>query len=257
MNGHGKGRRDAILRHPCRTLTVAAGWVVRLPWGAMTPLREQVFLKKNPMRWGKLPIAVRMNLRSKRDALVDIRAAIADRARVHVMPPVEIFDVAWQVPGSTGCVHGVANVVRVDGKSQFGVKLAGASVLYADSCALRGLLLHEFSHCFWMLQESLTRPLKPTGGMVDMRFPQTEQLDSEADRDKMVPPENWFAPEDCDIFPYQDSELLQGCADEVYTKWIARGLPCVAPPPGFQAEELAYSEEVAEHIRQLGRARHS
>jgi hypothetical protein len=121
----------------------------------MTPRQEWVFLKQHPLRWKKLPIDIRMGLRQKRDEIVEVRAGIAERAKVHVMPPVEIFDSAWVAPDMSGCISGRAGVVVVDGSTHFGVQVAGASVLFADEAALRGILLHEFAHCFWHLQVSL------------------------------------------------------------------------------------------------------
>ena len=219
----------------------------------MTPFHEQVFLKKHPTRWLKLPIGVRMGLRKKRDEIVAIRSAIAERARVHSMPPVEIFDVAWVPPDLSRCISGKAGVVVVDGLTHLGVQLAGAPVLFAEEAALRGLLLHEFAHCFWHLQVSLASMERGERGL-DLHATEEELFDSAVDRAKMVNPEDWFAPEDCAIFPYHDSELLQGCADQVLTKWVAKHLPYESPSTGFKVEKLAYAEEVANHIRELGRA---
>ena len=115
------------------------------------------------------------------------------------------------------------------------------------------MLLHEFSHCFWNLQVSLASMARGEQGL-DLRATEAELFDSAADREKMVNPEDWFAPEDCAIFPYHDSELLQGCADQVATKWLAKGLPYESPRTGFHAERLAWAEEVANHIRELEQA---
>jgi hypothetical protein len=219
----------------------------------MTPVRDQVFLRQHPLRWKKLSIDIRIGLRKKRDEIADIRAAIAERAKVPFMPPVEIFDVAWVPPDLSRCISGKAGVVVVDGRTHFGVQLAGAPVLFAEVDALRGLLLHEFAHCFWNLQVSLASTERGERGL-DLHATEEELFNSAVDRAKMVNPEDWFAPEDCAIFPYHDSELLQGCADQVLTKWVAKRLPYESPPSGFKVEKLTYAEEVANHIRELGRA---
>jgi hypothetical protein len=205
------------------------------------------------LRWKKLPIDIRIGIRKKRDEIVEIRAGIAQRAKVHVMPPVDIFDVAWVPPDLSRCISGKSGVVVVDGLTQFGVQLAGASVLFAEVDALRGLLLHEFAHCFWNLQVSLASTERGERGP-DLHATEEELFNSAVDRAKMVNPEDWFAPEDCAIFPYHDSELLQGCADQVLTKWVAKRLPYESPPTGFKVEKLVCTEEVANHIRELGRA---
>jgi hypothetical protein len=216
----------------------------------MTPHHERVFLKQHPLRWKKLPIDIRIGLRKKRDEIVEIRAGIAERAKVHIMPPVEIFDIAWVSPDLSGCISGRASVVVVDGSTHFGVQLAGASVLFADEAALRGMLLHEFTHCFWHLKVSLASMARGEVSL-DLRAPEAELFDGAADRQKMVNPEDWFAAEDCAIFPYHDSELLQGCVDQVATKWLAEGLPYEFPPTSFRAEQLVWAKEVENHIREL------
>ncbi|MGB7814274.1 MAG: hypothetical protein WBP56_24430, partial [Polyangia bacterium] len=176
----------------------------------MTPDHERVFLKQHPLRWRRLPIDIRIGLRKKRDEIVEIRAGIAQRAKVHVMPPVEIFDVAWVTPDLIKCIYGASGIVAVAGQTHFGVQLAGASVLFADEAALRGMLLHEFSHCFWHLQQALLAHAEPQAtGKLDLYLSEEKRFDSAADRERMVRPEDWFAPEDCAIFPYHDSELLQ------------------------------------------------
>lgn len=219
----------------------------------MTPIREQVFLRQHPLRWKELPIEVRMGLRKKREEIVEIRAAIAERAKVHVMPPVEIFDVAWVLDDLSGCISGRASVVAFDGRSQFGVQLAGASVMFADEPALRGLLLHEFAHCFWQSQAMLASMARG-GQSLSLRATKAELFDSAADQKKMVNPGDWFAAEDCAIFPYHDSELLQGAADLVLTKWLGKGLPYEVPSTGFRAQGITCAPEVENHIHELERA---
>lgn len=169
------------------------------------------------------------------------------------MPPVEIFDIAWVSPDQSKCISGKSGVVVVDGFTHFGVQLAGASVLFADEAALRGMLLHEFAHCFWHLQVSLASMTRGEQSL-DLRATKAELFDSAVDRKKMANPEDWFAPVDCAIFPYHDSELLQGSVDLVLTKWLAKGLPREFPPTGFHAERLVLVEEVANHIRDLAQA---
>jgi hypothetical protein len=222
----------------------------------MTPVREQVFLRKHPTRWLKLPIDVRMGLKKKRDEIVAIRAAIAERACVHTMPPVEIFDVAW-MHDSAGVIHGRSGVVRFDGREMLGVQLPGASVLFADEAALRGILLHEFSHCFWHLQCALAHMAQGGGRTLDLSSPVENLNNPEADRERMVSPQDWFAPEDCAIFPYHNSKLLEQCTDEVALKWIAKGLPCLFPVAEFHAEHLTYPTDVAEKLAALMGVHHA
>jgi hypothetical protein len=126
----------------------------------LPPQTDRVFLDRKADSWDRLPDYIRRQLRERRDEIAAVRADIAKRAKVKVMPPVEITGDAWLSRDWEQCVHAGTGVVEVGRAIQFGVKLSGASALLADGFELREILLHGFSHCFW-LTHTLSRMARP------------------------------------------------------------------------------------------------
>src|SRR2546426_536934 len=105
-----------------------------------------VALKKNALRWRKLPIAVRTGLVTSVARVRGIREDIERNALTGPMPPVRIVDIAWAT--ERGCAHGrTVPVLRWGDGWLLGAELAAPTALYADDTVLRGVLLHEFAHC--------------------------------------------------------------------------------------------------------------
>jgi hypothetical protein len=223
-------------------------------------VEDWVVLRQHPIRWIKLPVYVRLGLRKKVGEVLAIRASIAANAKVPIMPPVEITDVAWQSADQERCFHGAAGIIRVGRKreTQFGVRLPGASVLWADRTTLRGILLHEFSHCFWNIRQELavSDVEEDDDQRVRLGCESREPWDddSESDRSTLEDPRDWFGPEDCAAFLYGESGDLAGCTELVASQWIAKGLPWETPPEPVEYNGVVVPEVTIAHIKRLDRA---
>lgn len=212
-----------------------------------------VTLKKNSLRWSKLPAQMKVAIVAGVDRVGRIRSDIARTARVTSMPFVQVVDVAWVAPGMTGAVHGRATPLRFGASYTPAVELAAPTVVFTSDSELRGVLLHEFSHCFNLAKEALAAEaagLKkldrepPSGSLYDAQG-------EEWDRQKLEPPGDWFSDDDAALFPYQHDALLDACTEAIAHRWIIPGLPAIEPPTAPTAKGIEIPFDWVKHIRAL------
>lgn len=209
-----------------------------------------VRLKKHPLRWRKLPASVKQAILRGVGRVEAIRASIAATARVSTMPAIDVLDADLATP--SGAVFGRMTVVRRERDQHLGVELGAPAVIFADDMTLRGILLHEFAHCFNAMRRVV---LAHDHGVLDVEFPRPEGdtfNDDARDRATLEDPADWFAPEDVAIFPYSHASLLAKCAEAIRVQWRDRGLPLIPSLATFRATSLVIPEPIAEHARALG-----
>lgn len=208
-----------------------------------------VNLRKHPLRCPKLPIDVRMALNDGRYRVSRIRAEIAGRAKVNVMPPVEILDVGWTTPNFDGIVHGCATPIQVGRNMLMGVRLTGPIVITGDDGILRSVLLHEFAHCFNATRRVLAAIADGRNEIVDT-LPPSEIFENEAwDRERLDPPDEWFSEDDCKVFIYQHDAALGGDFEQrMLEGWAGRELPMEVPNLRYEVAGLSVPSEYSAHI---------
>jgi hypothetical protein len=217
-----------------------------------------VFLRAHPRRWERLPGHVHSGLRKKRNEILAIRASIAAAAKVPVMPPVEILDVAWVGPDPEALCLGAIGVPEIGGQGQFGVVMPGASILAADTLTLRQLLLYGFRDCFWGDRQML-RQIETTGVVPEKPCPACAGADDGAEKPNPENPTDWFGEEDVRIFPHSEADFFgrpsMNSAAAIVHMWLERGLPaeplpnCLEGPPVIQSIPL--HDATIAHIRML------
>jgi hypothetical protein len=181
------------------------------------------------------------------DRVQRIRQDIQQKALVNDMPPVRVFDAAWTGPGGQGTIFGRSTALRIAGRWELGVELAAPTVVYPDDKALRGVLLHEFSHCFNRARRIIEN-LAAGGGPIIEELSDGFFDDDEGDRQQLEPPEAWFGADDVAIFPYWHSRLLDESADKIQTEWIGNGLPSVVPNLRFRFDRVGIPKQWWEKI---------
>jgi hypothetical protein len=217
---------------------------------------DWVTLRRHPVRWAKLPSRIRIAIVDGVERVRRIRSEIASHALVPVMPPVEVVDVCWTDPEQTGCIHGQSAPVTINGDQMFGAVISAPVVVHADDAALRGVLLHEFSHCFYFHRRVVEHVLSGRTDRLKIGRERANFLDDDRDREMLERPEDWFSKEDVEIFPFHDADLLERCTDRIATEWVGRGLPVEVPNRSFHLDRLSAPWPILHRIAHLtGRLR--
>jgi hypothetical protein len=220
--------------------------------GRLPPPEDRVFLdRQNFLCWKKLPGAVRGELGQRREEIAAIRADIARKAKVRVMPPVQITSNAMMSCNHRDIIHAGAGRVRVGNVKQFGVLLSGATAFFASPVDLREILLHGFSHCLWLTRHAL-RTNMPA------RDPGAPWLDCgvfEDDSDDLYldHPGDWFGEMDARVFKWRTRDLFPVGRDKIFYQWAdGLRLPCVFGPTAYSVhDEIAIDPELVDYCEEL------
>lgn len=218
-----------------------------------------VFLHPQPERWQLLPARVQKALRKKRREIRDIRASIAEEAKVPVMPPVEILDTAWRVPDPAFPYWGAVGGVLVGENVHFGAVFPGASILALDADTIRYFLLGAFCKCFWF-ERQLLEHLDSSGNLRCCPWREDPSSEYEPYLRGRENPVDWFGGDDAVIaarefadprqWPYLDTAAV------IASEWVEMGLPvedCPSHLPGTDtAGPVGIDCATIAHIRALG-----
>ena len=211
----------------------------------------QVVLKKDLLRWPKLPAPVRAALVEGTENIRQLRDEIGRDARVSVMPPVQVVAEIWTDPNRRNSLNGRATVLRVKNSNMIGVQLPAVPVVSRDSAVLRAILVHEFSHCFFMLIRVVNH--MDSGGDGTLQLPRTENVfeDQEFDRRMHIDPREWFGAADAQRLMQQFDPLMEGIDEGALELELFHHLPIVTPDSEFGAEKLFVPDDIVEHVRRL------
>jgi hypothetical protein len=165
-----------------------------------------------------------------------LRAEILAAAKVAELPPVFVLDHAWAFPGTppkvieeAAIVHGASTVVEIDGEYEYGVQLPAPVIMHTSQDLLRGMLLHEFSHCFFSMRKIVKAYDRGETHIKEKVDDPSQLFNREWDSARLDPPALWFSDRDVDSFIYQHDAMLGPCSDLIRREWIARKLPTIAP----------------------------
>jgi hypothetical protein len=213
-----------------------------------------VFLRQNPQRWRKLPASTQMDLIVARERVATIREQISSTSLVRSMPLVEIHDVAWVSEDLVGITAAKSEPIKIGTITHFAALISGPAAIFASDTALRGILLHEFSHCFNKLRRIHRHFKSSTEPFSSPRPANTSEAEWDRwDREMLERPEDWFSPEDCAIFPYHHSSLTQDCVNTIFTEWVVKGLPVDTKkkPYDLGTVWMETEDDVEERIKKL------
>lgn len=209
----------------------------------------RVAIRRKRERWQGLPSRIKHALTKGVARVSDIRLAILSCSTVRELPPVEIIDVGWVTPKRDAAIHGRSHPLAIGREFEYGASLAAPTVIYASDVELRGVLLHEFAHCFHHIR-TVWRALARGDTRVLLGSDPSRLLDPEYDRAALDPPDLWFCKQDVDIFPYQHSGMLTSCTNAIFTEWVAKGLPTETPHPHYKIPTISVPEAIAERVEQ-------
>lgn len=208
---------------------------------------------KKGLHWRRLPKWARKTLQDGVARVEEQHRAIAASAKVQWMPPVDCLSVAWLDPSFSASLDGRATWLRRNGHNVIGVELPAQTLAYRSDRLLRGVLVHEFSHCFRQLEIIVAHLDSGATGMVD--FPQTEDvLRDESFEDALhVVPGEWFGPDDVDTFIHWNDERIQDEYGDFIGRWLDADAPYETPDLEFHIEHAVLPEEILAHARTVGR----
>jgi hypothetical protein len=196
--------------------------------------KERVFLERQ--HWQRLHPPIRRAVNNAVDRVRELRAEILSTAKVAELPAVFVLDHAWAFPGKppdivggAAIVHGASTVVEIGGQYEFGVKLPAPVIMHSSQDLLRGMLLHEFAHCFFSMREILTAVDRGETHITESLDDPSQLFNRDWDSARLDPPALWFSERDAGSFLYQHDAMLGPYSDLIRREWIARKLPTVAP----------------------------
>jgi hypothetical protein len=206
-----------------------------------------VTLRKDPVRWAKIPWAMRKALLARTRDVERLRELIAKAAKVSWMPPVTVLDSILATDAAT--VEGYVDLIPVGSFNFFGTVLAAQAVLCTDDAMLRSILVHEFAHCFDRIQRLCDHldsgsndPVYLPGG--------TDEAEEES---ALVDPAEWFGDHDAEAF-VRWGDLGAPIHQRLLEQQLGRHLKIVRVEPDipFEAElSVHIPPEILEHIIRL------
>ena len=200
---------------------------------------DHVWLRARRQTWKSLAPRIKRTLSDAAKNIVTIREAIAADAQVHSMPPVEIVAEHWAHGNSF--ISGRMTPLERGTAWEIGVQLPASTAVHYDPTLIRSILVHEFAHCFFLMQKCVR-----DGESRDSH----NVFDDSADRARMADPRDWFGAEDVERFCYHDDpaldELEQNSMD------LAGLLPLVDPDLRYSVKgTLHYPTDVRDRIEEL------
>ena len=180
------------------------------------------------------------------ELIATIRAEIGQTAKVASMPPIEIVPYIWRGEKG-GFIHGRMSLLTIGGVGYFGVRLPAQAAACPDYGAVRGLLVHEFSHCFFYATEVVNASdfgVSPEAGHTDLR-----PLEARPDSELHINPSEWFGAEDAAGFIYTDDPKTLSI--DLMAAVLASVFRSVVADPGGGSMGVRISDDVRQHIRRL------
>jgi hypothetical protein len=202
---------------------------------------DHVWLKTRRQTWKSLAPSIKRTLSDATKNVVTIREAITADAQVHSMPPVEIVAELWA--HGDAFMHGRMLPLERGKAWEIGVQLPASTAVHRDPTLIRSILVHEFAHCFFLLEKCV----RGAGEFLDGH----NSFDDSADRARLADPGDWFGAEDVKRFSYQDDQAL----DELEQNFmdLAGLLPLVDPDLRYSVVNgtFPYPTDVSDRIEEL------
>jgi hypothetical protein len=212
---------------------------------------ERVWLKARHRTWKPLAPRIKRDLCDAAKNVATIRDAISADAQVHSMPPVEIVAELWRT-NDDRFIFGRATALERGKEWEFGVQLPASTAVHCNPMQIRRVLVHEFSHCFFMLAECIQKrndlSIDPTlDPVIKNNF---DIHDDSADRARLTNPKDWFGADDVDGFVYHDDPATDEIQYDVFA--LAGILPLVLPNPTYSVNgTIRYPPDIGNRISEL------
>jgi hypothetical protein len=193
--------------------------------------------------WRSIPPDIQRRIEEGESRIRGLRDEIANAARVRLMPRITIDPAVW-VPPPGGVIHAASGVWRSKVGHEIAVIVAAGIAISSDSSLVRGILLHEFAHCFMLATKiidhlDLGTPLGLSGA----------SLDAARENRLLAEPADWFGSADSELLHWEDSRL-NGLSGELVALAETAQLPATGPPL-VERGTVIVPPEWAAHIRSL------
>lgn len=213
-----------------------------------------VMLKRHLVRWRKYPIQIRQALSDGEKRVARIRLEIAKAAKVVSMPPIDIRDEIWRGRGYEKTVSGRASIVHRNGNNCFGVELPATTAVCPDPDLVRLILVHEFAHCFYFMQQVHLHVKSGRADPVSFAGKGDVFGDHQFEEEAMIEPADWFSEEDVEAFAEWHDDRLPAVTQAAATLNLADYLPVLIPNRSMNSKgSIAIPEDVTRHVDSLHR----
>jgi hypothetical protein len=208
---------------------------------------DGVSLKVGPLTWSRLPREWKDKFIKGTHRVADLRSKIAAEAKIKSMPPVQVICELWIAEDRITPISGQATILRDHSSNMFGVELPAPTIIIEDEILLRGILVHEFAHCFYTTFQIVKRR---KAGIINYRE-QFDPADGSEDDKRLGNPNEWFGPEDIrNIVSSCDESRLEEPIGNAFIQLYGL-LPEVTPSLRSQFTTLSIESDVLEHIESL------
>jgi hypothetical protein len=210
---------------------------------------DAVWLRVNSRSWSRVPAAVRESLLLGMERIAAIRLAIAKSAKVRSMPPIEIVPEVWS--DGQGLISGRTQMLALRKAMFVGVQLPATTAACLDRTAVRRVLVHEFSHCFYYQMRAVEDQV--TGVTSSDIAEGFDVFNADDDARLMVPANEWFGRADAKAVALHHDPRLQRF--EKYMVALAPVLPVLVPPDDGGDKSFTIRGDIWNHAQALIRRR--
>ena len=212
---------------------------------------QEVLLERNTRGWALLPSYLRDALIAGTKTAERLRKSIADDAKVKEMPLVRVHDVIWMDPQQTSTVEGCAGFIRIGADDWPCVHLSATAAVCASDDVIRGILVHEFAHCFeWIRRAIASMDSGETGFSATTMNVFTDEA---YERQMLVDPSEWFGEHDADRFFQWGAPELRVIHEKMLELRLLEHLPVENPVRPFKTRRLILDQQIIDHVRALPR----
>lgn len=179
-----------------------------------------------------------------------LRGRIAEASKVGVMPPIEVRGEIWKGSKTGQFVEGRATYLESGRAYQIGVQLSLHAAAHKDDALLRAILVHEFRHAFFYIDQALSE----TESRVPSPQVEIDIYNDDDDRSVMADPKDWFGEEDVQTLIYHNDQTLVATAmniPELRGKVPIVGVEELPHPPIGSMATLQFDDKIVNHWRAL------
>jgi hypothetical protein len=200
------------------------------------------------MRWRQLPATVRIAANQGCERIRVMRDEMIRASPVGWMPPVRIYPIGWAT--EDGPAFGTSRPIRLRGL-WYSSALLPVSTVYCvrEDKVLRGILVHEFSHCFYEMFAFIKAIMAGETSYI-VGIPPEKMGDPEYDATRMVKPEEWFGKDDAQVLIQHDDPAFDPPSEFFLSHWVDAGLPLETPSWG-EVGGFNVPGSVLKHVKDL------
>jgi len=211
----------------------------------------------DPEEWAKIPGNIVQRVETA--GLTRLRQAhqnISMAANL-LMPPIHVVPYGWLTPNWQGIIYAHSGPLLVDDGHEIGVLMPVTTPVFVeDDILLRRILVHEFSHCFYLIEQVLlTIASGKTVFSVDVPdLDAQERIEyiMNAEKRTRVNPYEWFSKEDAEQFLESNELVFDPSAEAFCRHWANEGLPICAPDLGTHTKgNIIFRSAIVKHAKKL------